>query len=238
MPQIKSELSNRTMPVNKFKEVSIPDESGSQTSRTVSGDINIDFDAVDALMKERGMPPVDRNAMQSQYNMQQQAKRGGMSNQDMLDYEQQIKEAKQAKVTGRERLSSGAKQRIEMLCGISRMRREVDIDNNKFVLQTLRGKDQREIWVAAAEFQNTVEFPFELRKQTLARALVQVAETDIELFLNSNLMEAKLDFVDLQDEEVLNKLYTEFNKLVDESKSKYSIKSDKDAAAVVEDLKK
>lgn len=237
MPQIKSDLSNRTMPSNKFKEIAVPDESELQSSRQVSGDLNIDFDAVDALMRDRGMPPVDRNAMQNQFNMRQQAKRG-MTDQEVLNYEHQIKEAKQAKNSGRERLSVGARQRIEMLCNISRMHKDVDIDNTKFVLQTLKGKEQREVWVAAAELQNTVQFPFELRKQTLARSLTQVADTDIDLFLNSSTIESKLEFVDELDEEVLNKLYSEFNKLVDETKSKYSIKSDKDAAAVVEDLKK
>jgi hypothetical protein len=233
MPQIKSDLTNKTLPGTKMREFSIPDESGGSGATQTGPQIN--WDQADALMRERGLPPLDRNALSKGVRPRQHAEN---TEQEISEFERQVKEAKQAKLTGRERISGGAKQRIEMLCGISRMQRVVDIDGNKWVLQTLRGKDQREIWVAAAEFQNTVEFPFELRKQTLARALVSVAETDMELFLNSNSMQDKLDFIELQDEEVLNRLYSEFNKLIDESKTKYAIKSEADAAALVEDLKK
>jgi hypothetical protein len=254
---IKSELTNKTLSGPKMREITVPDESAS--SRQISGDINIDFDAVDALMKERNMPPVDRQTMQSQFNARQAAKRRGFSDQeaaemdqhrqqmarglseDELEVERQMQEARQArqaKLSGKERLSPGAKQRIEMLCEMSRAKREVSLDGNLYVLQNLKGKEQQEIWVAAAEKQNTVEFPFELRKQTLARALARVADTNLDLFLGTSEMEAKLDFIDLLPEEILNKLYREFNELVDEVKEKYSIKTEKEAAEVVNDLKK
>jgi hypothetical protein len=253
---IKSDLTNKTLSGTKMREISIPDET---TPRQVSGNLDIDFDAVDALMRERNMPPVDRQAMQSQFNAQQLAKRRGLSDQEAVDLDQrrqqmsrglsdddleaerqmqEARAARQAKLSGKERLSPGAKQRIEMLCEMSRSKREVSLDGNLYVLQNLKGKEQQEIWVSAAEKQNTVEFPFELRKQTLARALSRVADTPLDLFLGTSEMAAKLDFIDLLPEEILNKLYREFNELVDEVKEKYSIKTEAEATEVIESLKK
>ena len=150
------------------------------------------------------MPPVNPAEMQSQFNLRQQAKRD-FSDQDVLDYEQQIKEAKQAKMSGRERLSSGAKHRVEMLTGQSRGIKEVNIDNNMYLLKTLKGKEQRAAIMAASAFDNTVESVFEIRKQLLGRALAEVAGTDLELFLGSSSLESKLDFIEEMDESVLNK---------------------------------
>lgn len=251
MPSIKSDLTNQKLPASQMRSFSIPDEgtvSDAPPPRqqvfesSAREDVPLDFNAVDKLMQSRGMPPVNRADLSSQYNQQQQAKRGFSPQmnqaQDTIDYEQQVKEARQAKMTGKERLTPGAKQRIEMLCGISRMQRPVDLDGQQYILQTLKGKEQREVWVAAAECEGTVHFPFELRKQTLARSLIQVGGTDIQLFLGTNDIEARLELVEELPEEVLNKLYHEFNTLIDENKKKFSIKTDQEAGELVADLKK
>lgn len=236
MPTIKSDLSNRTLPGGQFREISVPD-AGSSFEGAGPG---IDFDQADALMRERGLPPVDRSSLQNQFNARQAAARSApvFSDQEVLDYERQIKEAKQAKASGKERLSVAAKQRIEMLIGMTRGIREVLIDGKVYLLKTLKGKEQRAAIMAASEFDNTVESVFEIRKQLLARALTEVAGTDLELFLGDGSLETRLFFVEEMDESVLNKLYTEYLTLVNETQQKYFVKNDQEAKEVLSDLKK
>jgi hypothetical protein len=96
----------------------------------------------------------------------------------------------------------------------------------------------REAIMAAAEFDGTVQSPFEIRRQLLARSLVQVAGLDVAQFVGSNELGARLELIDDLDEALLNRLYDEYLEMVRESREKYTIKSEQDAKEVVEDLKK
>jgi len=139
---------------------------------------------------------------------------------------------------GTSRLTAAAKSRIEMLCGISRMFREVEIDGQSYVLRTLKSQENREALLAASKFDGAFELTFEVRRQQLARSLTTVGGTDVELFLGDNSLEARLEMVDLFDELVLVKLYDEYNSLFNEMRDKYFIKSETEAKEVIEDLGK
>ena len=144
-----------------------------------------------------------------------------------------------AKMAGKERLNDGARRRIEILIGMTRTTREVDLlEGNVFILQTLRSKEMREAIMAAAEYDGTVQSPFEIRKQLLARSLVQVAGVEVAQFVGSNTLEARMALVDDLDESLLNRLFDEYQKMVDESRDKFALKTVADAQEVVEDLKK
>lgn len=238
MPTIKSDLTNKNLPQNRLREIDIPDETGYHPSQEFQGNDEVDFDAMNALMASRNLPPVDPSIV-SAYNARQAAKRGQQLNkEDIADLERQVADAKRAKITGKERLSYAAKQRIELLLGASRATVTVDIDGNQFVLKTLKGKEQRDAVKAASEFDHTVESPFEIRKQLLARAIFEVGGTDVELFLNDSSIEARLEFIEELDEPILIKLYDEYLTLVRKTQKKYMITSEADAKEVAEDLKK
>jgi hypothetical protein len=230
MPSIKSDISNKTISnPNPLREFSVPDESG-YAGKSFSGNADIDLEAMDALMRERGMPPVDR-AMFNRPPVQQ-----SLNEQERLMME--AKKVKALALAGQERLSAAALQRIKMLCDMSNSTRSVEIDGNKYVVRTLKGKEQRAAIMGAAEFDGTVQSPFEARKQFLAYALVEVAGADIELFLNDNSLEAKLAFIEELPEPVLVKLYDEYLILVRETQSRYFPKNEQEVKEVVEDLKK
>jgi hypothetical protein len=159
--------------------------------------------------------------------------------EDPNDIERDFKQAREIKKSnGKERLNEGAKRRIEMLIKMTSDSREVDINGNIFILQTLRSKEMREAIMAASEFDGTVQSPFEIRRQLLARSLSQIAGVDASQFVGSNDLESKLAFVDELGESLLNRLYDEYLILVKESREKYSIKNDADVKEVLEDLKK
>lgn len=157
---------------------------------------------------------------------------------EMSQKEKEIREARALKKSGKERLNEGAKRRIEMLVGMSRLNRTVELDGNTYILQTLRAKEMREVFVETAKFDRTVESPYEMRKQLVGRSLCSIAGYDIEQFLGADSVEARLAFVDELPESLLDKLFNEYQLLVKESTDKYSIKDEVDAKEVLEDLKK
>lgn len=226
MPKFKSPLGDKEFAGQGMKEFDVPDETDENMS---------------PIMRQRGpslhgsQPPVDIEAARAYQNRLQQS---DMSFDEASDIERRIKEAREAKRTGRERLNDGAKRRIEMLVGMTRSTREIDINGNLFVLQTLRSGEMRQAIMAAAEFDGTVQSPFEIRRQLLSRSLSQVAGVETAQFVGSPDLEAKLQLIDDLDEALLNRLYNEYLFLVDDARNKFSIKSVEEAQEVVEDLKK
>ncbi len=179
-------------------------------------------------------PTIDMNAINEFQNKPYDED----SIQKSIEEEKKLRAAREARKSGKEPLTDGAKRRIEMLIGMTRSTREVDINGNMFAFQTLRSKEMREAIMAAAEFDGTVQSPFEIRRQLLGRSLTHVANVDVERFINSNTLEARLQLIDNLDEPLLNRLYDEYLKLTNEAKDKFAIKTETDVKEVSEDLKK
>lgn len=152
--------------------------------------------------------------------------------------EQEIRDAREYRRTGKERLNEGAKKRIEMLLGMTRSVKDININNTNFSLRSLKSKEISEAYMTASKFDGTVQSPFEIRRQLLARSLTKIADVSFEQFIGSNDLNDKLLFMDEMDHELLNRLYDEYLQLVEEVKEKYAIKNEADAAEVVADLKK
>lgn len=246
MAKIKSDLGTQTFTSRSgMRTVEVPDEEEGHTHAYESSDDGFTMEAINERLRARGMPPIDENAYKAfqAQAMQAQAERPVRQNpmpqqQSFSELEHQLSEAKRLKAHGRQRLSDAAKKRIELLCGIAKNSREFEMDGNSYVVRTLKNKEFREALMAASVFDGTVELPFETRKQILARALVQVAGTDIELFLGDSSLEAKLEFIDECDDRMLNKFYNEYLLLVEEVNKKYALNTEADAKEVAADIKK
>ena len=167
-----------------------------------------------------------------QMRMQQEQQR------DPSEVEREIRVAKESRRTGKERLNEGARRRLEILLGMIKTTHTVEIGGNEFVFQALKGKEMRNAIIAAAEYDGTVQSPFEIRKQFLARSLVMVAGVDFGQFIGSESLESKLIFIEELDDALLNRLYDEYLKLTKEAHEKFTIKNSEEAMVVVEDLKK
>jgi hypothetical protein len=214
MVEFKSPLGTKTFSGQGLKEFNIPD--GDQFEQ---------------------MPVQD--SRNRQFNMQDlDLQHFNESAEDVAEVERQMRVAREAKRTGKERLNDGAKRRIEMLLGITRTTRQFKIGDTDFVIKTLKSKEMRESVMAASEFDGTVQYLFELRRQFLARSLVEIGGIEVNQFVGSNSVEARYDLIDNLDDAVLNKLYDEYSLLTKEANDKYSIKTTEEATQVVEDLKK
>lgn len=226
MPKFDSPLGSKKIAGNPMREFDVPDET-----------------EMVPVMRQRGpslhgpQPPVDINEAMA-FRQRMMDSMAAEESDDSADFEKEVRAAREAKRTGVTRLNEGAKRRIEMLVGMTRTTREVDVDGNKFVFQTLRSKEMREAIMAASEFDNTVQSPFETRRQLLARSLVQIASVDVAQFVGSDSLEAKLLLIDDLDEALLDRLFKEYLTLAAESRSKFAIKTAEDVKELAEDLKK
>lgn len=243
MPKVTSSLTNKTISGSSYKTIEIPDETG------YSEEPAIDFVTIDAHRIKRGLPPLDehikRQMLQAQNQDQSKAQtftstvpEEEMTIEKLSEIEKKLQAAKQAKSSGLEKLSFGAKNRIDALLGTSRSIKDVEIEGIKFTIQGLKGKAQRAAIVKASEYDGTAHAAFEIRRQLLARAIIAVNGTDFELYLGTHDIEAQLEFVEELEEPMLNKLYSEYLEMVQETQNKYFIKNDQDVKEVVEDLKK
>jgi len=215
MPSFDSPIGSKKFSGTPMKEFDVPDESESYQQPPQQR-----FSVDEASVREMQM------------RMQQEQQR------DPGEIEREIKLAKEARRTGKERLNEGARRRLEILLGMTRTTHVTDIDGNEFVFQSLKAKEMREAIMAAAEYDNTVESPFEIRKQFLARSIITVAGVDFAQFIGSDSLEAKLIFVEELDDALLNRLYDEYLKLAKEAREKFTIKNSEEAAVIVDDLKK
>ena len=228
MPKYDSPLGSKQIQGRPMKDFSVPDESGYSPPQRPPPHRH---------MREEQPPPFDPNAMR-EFQAAMQPQHQPLQMKEMSDVERQIFEAKKAKREGKERLSDGARRRIEMLVGMTRLTKDVEIEGNLYRVQTLSSRELRDAVTATSEFDGSVQFIFENRKQILARALTVVAGVDIEQFLNSNELETRLEFIELVDHSLLLRLFNEYNTLSKEANEKYALKTEAQVKEVLEDIKK
>ena len=228
MTKFDSPLGSKSFPNVPMKDLQVPDESDQE------------YENMAPVMRRRGpalhgpQPSVDiaaALAFQQRMNAEEHA-------EDLATVEKQVKGAREQKRSGKERLSESAKRRIEMLLEMTHDRHKAKIGENEFVFKTLTSIETREAIVAAAEFDGTVQSPFEIRRQFLARSIIEIAGIEIAQFIGSNSLEARLELIDSLGESILNRLYDEYSIMVKESRDKFAIKSPEEVQEVFDDLKK
>jgi len=213
-----------------FKEVTIPDES-------VQSPQNQSPQGVRPQQPSQYAFQMDEAALRD-FNARYGPPQEPMPTREQADLEQQFREAREAKKLGRERLSEGARRRIEMLVGMTNHTRSFEVGSNIYVLRTLRDRELRDAIIAATAFDGSVQSPFEIRKQLLARSLVQIAGMDANQFMGSSAVEDKLAGLEEFDHYLLGRLYDEYLSMVKEAQAKYAVQTQEQAQEVVEDLKK
>lgn len=220
MPKFDSPIGSKQFQGPPMRDFSVPDETGHEHQPPMSSR---------QARQMHEQPAFDERSMREFQSM---------TPPGFSDIEKEIMAAKKAKREGKERLTEGARRRIEMLLGMTRLTRDVDIGGQMYKLQTLTSQELRDALVATAEFDGTVQFIFETRKQLLARSLTVVSGVEIDQFLNSRDLEDKLYFIELNDHALLSRLYNEYLELVKEAQEKYSPKTEAQIKEMVEDLKK
>lgn len=199
--------------------------------------------------KLRTFEVTDESNLQDQYDYSPEARyREAIKNQqlnqqkeieDIKSVERQIDEARTLKANKVNPLTSNAKDRIKYLSGLGREYTEVVLDDVVFKLSTLKSKELREVILECSKINtNAIDIRMELRRQQLARSIVEIDNVPIHLIVGGEDLQLKLTLIDELEESVVEKLDNEYNKLADKAKNKYSLKSESDVKEVSEDLKK
>lgn len=157
--------------------------------------------------------------------------------EDLSRFEESIQVNKNRQNYDLPRITSNARQRIEYLLGITKSKRSVVIEGITYEFTSLSSSEFKLAFRFASQVSN-VESNFELRKQLLARSLTKIDDLSLEDFLSSNDIEDKLNFIDALDNNLINRLFEEYNLLVEKCTNRFSIKSVEDVKEVSEDIKK
>lgn len=241
MPEFKSSIGGRQFQGKQLREFDVPDINEEQFN--VEAAINSgQLKKLNAAEIAEFQQRLNSSNIEEENNYKPvPSSRQQVQERPKTFYKEDLQETEHAYQTRRkgiERLSQGAKKRIEMLIGITRTVREVEINGHKFTLQTLLSKEMREAISLASEFDGNVQSPFEIRMQFLARSVSEIDGIAIEQFLGSNEIEDKLSFVNELDDVFLNRLYSEYLILKEEATQKYAISTKSEAEEVSDDLKK
>ena len=222
MPGYESPLGNKQIQGSGFKTIDVPDESmpPQQHQQRMS---------LDEVQQQR------MRYIQQMQQMEAEAPPPPPTDEELEEMVRQNRIARKRQMT---QISPQAKKRLELLLGMIRTIRQFQIGENSFTLQSLKGKEMREAVMAAAEYDRTVQSPFEIRRQLLARSLVEISGVNFEQFIGSSELDAKLIFVEELDEALLTRMYDEYLILAREARDKYAIKTEAEAKELVQDIKK
>jgi hypothetical protein len=188
-------------------------------------------------MREFNVLPPEMENQPKQYNFSSQDQEAN-DEPTHEEIEAAFQEARKHKQESVNKVSSFGKQRMELLAGIGRLTKDVQIDSTVFSIRTLKAFENREVIRIAYSEANALETLFEGRRQRLARSICKIDGSDIDTVLSSSKLEDKLNLVDNLEEKVIQKLSEEFDNLNKEANDKYGISTEKDVKEVTEDIKK
>ena len=137
-----------------------------------------------------------------------------------IDLNERVKEAHKQKSEYVDRVSPMVKQSIELLSNLGRQTQEVKIGEAVFSLQTLKSKENKEAVMASilVSTGTQLESAYEVRRQQLARSIFKIDGLEMYQVLGNNSLQAKLNLVDEMEENVVSKLFSEFEKLKEKTK--------------------
>ena len=161
-----------------------------------------------------------------------------MSREELMDIEQNIKEARREKLSSMNKITEHGKKRSEILANIGRLNKDVQLEGYTFSLRTLKSKETREAALQTFSVGTQLEANFEARRQQLARSIYKIDNYEIIDVLGNDSIETKLEFLDDLEESVIVKLFDEFSSLKEDARVKFSITTEAEAKEVAEDLKK
>lgn len=227
MPNFESPIGNKSFNAARMRNIEVPDETEYQGGQQHT------HSQVHHYGQSVQVPQINEASIR-----EFQARANPEFERSEADIEKEIRDAREFKRSGREKISEGAKRRIEILLGMIQSNKTINIEGTSFTIRTLKSKEMRDAIFIAAKFDGTIEAPYEIRRQLLARAITHVADIEIEQFIGGNTLEQKLMFLDELDDSFLSRLYAEYVSLASSVRDKYAIKNEDDLKEVVEEIKK
>lgn len=161
-------------------------------------------------------------------------------NMSASDLEKFAREARNKKSEEQKNINSTVKKRIEVLAGLGRATKDVDVEGVVFSLRTLKSSELHEAVKIIAQFDNGLDSSFEARTQILARSIYKIDGQDLNIILGSDKFEHKLEMVKELESSVSSFLHDHYILLTKENSDKFKIFSndEKEVKEAVQDLSK
>jgi hypothetical protein len=121
----------------------------------------------------------------------------------------------------RQHAPAPAKNRLEILLGISRVAEDITVDNVTFSIRSLKNREMKEVIQAVMGETNAALQAYEIRANTIARSLYAIDGQDISYFPEFRSFENVLAYVQDMDDSLLNYLYNRYLNMVNENNKKF-----------------
>lgn len=152
--------------------------------------------------------------------------------------------ARKAAVEASKRITPSARERVELITNIGRLKEDVFVDGIKFTMQSLKSGEIREILKLCMPIEDKYENYFETRAQTLARSIVAIDDIPIAMVISGTNVSSRSDelhyiieMLNNMGEYTLEYLHECYLALIDKNKEKFRVNTD-NAREVSEEIKK
>lgn len=133
------------------------------------------------------------------------------------------------------KITPNARERIEILTGLGRLREDVDVEGVVFSMQSLKAGEMQEV-VRATMAADVVSDRYYIgRNYVLAMAIRKVDGRDIEIILDNKSLSSKVEWLNEMEDSVVEYLHGKYLLMV---QKKLVIETPEEMKEVIEDIKK
>lgn len=161
-----------------------------------------------------------------------------MDDENIQDLERRLMNARQEKKDREQRAPASAIQRLEILTGIGRLVRDVEIEGVNFSLKSLKSKEIRIVMEQAALAKTNVGEALTIRDYTLAFAIYKIDDRPFEQYIGSNEYEDKVETVENLDASVTKTLWKEYSAMINEHQEALKQDLGKNSEEILDNVKK
>jgi hypothetical protein len=156
-------------------------------------------------------------------------------------------QSRQERVKAQNKITQSSKKKLEVLLGIGRATKDIEIDGINFSLQTLKDHEIEYITKLPKLFtenpesfkeSTAIEFLFHLRRVTLVYSLFAIDGESVDSVFGTSVFDDKVSILGDLDTNLVTTLFNHYEKLKTETGEKYSLKNKTEVEEVVANIKK
>lgn len=147
-----------------------------------------------------------------------------------------IQQTRKERIAAAKKITSTAKERVEMLTGLGRCYDTVEFEGIIFSIRSLKSKETRAVVNAANDGKNASDSFFIARDHTLAYSIYEIDGEPTSWVIGGNTVEDVIAFLEEMDESLPEYIHNGYLKMI--KKKKVAIADNEDAKEVAEDIKK
>lgn len=161
-----------------------------------------------------------------------------MNHEEVKQYREEVKKVNE----GKGKITPQSRERIELILGLSKLYKEITIDDMIFKLESLSSRALTEASISIAAFNKmydneVVQFNH-LRADLLSRSLVEINGKPVEVVLGISTREELYEFILDMDDNAVALLFVGYHELKTKSDELQSVQNNKEVNKIVAEIKK